>query len=83
MKFDKTKFLKTELGGSAVECVVAWNMALNDNDRKLSRLFNAQWEVYQIAVRQFYHIDIHFTRTSEYFGICDDNENFIYKELYN
>ena len=39
MKFDKTKFLKTELGGSAVECVVAWNMALNDNDRKLSRLF--------------------------------------------
>lgn len=34
----------------------------------------AQWEVYKMAVRQFYGIEYCFSRTDEYFGICTEDE---------
>lgn len=40
----------------------------------------AQWEVYKMAVRQFYGIEYCFTRTNEYFGVCSEDEtNWLFK----
>lgn len=33
-----------------------------------------RWEVFKLAIKQFYGIEFNFTRTDEYFGICDDDE---------
>lgn len=94
MKFNEKTFLKTELGANMTECVNAWDNALfeksnhsidTDEYRRACNVClwcQAQWEIYQIAVRQFYHIEIHFSRTDEYYGICTDNEKFLYKRSY-
>lgn len=89
MKMNKEKFLKTELGSSMIECVKAWDHWLTESKRYAHDLMTnreyksakeaatrcqAQWKVYQMAVRQFYGIEYYFTRTDEYFGICTEDE---------
>lgn len=88
MKLNKEKFLKTELGGNLQECVTAWdhwlselrkfNISTVNRDyhevRKAADWCQAQWEVYQIMFRQLYHVDYHFSRTDEYFGVCTEDE---------
>lgn len=34
-----------------------------------------RWEVFKLAILQFYGIEYHFTRTDEYFGICTYDES--------
>ena len=36
----------------------------------------AQWEVYQAAMRQFYGLHLHFTRTFEFLGVCSKDISF-------
>lgn len=94
MKLNKEKFLKTELGGNMVECLTAWDkwlielrkFSINDTDReyiktrKAADWCQAQWEVYQMAVKQFYGIEFFFTRTDEYFGACTyDESDWLFK----
>ena len=74
MKFNKQKFLITELGGSLQECITAWDKWLEIGDRKAALWCQAQWEVYKMALRQFYGIEYFFTRTDEYFGVCTEDE---------
>lgn len=86
MKLNKDKFMKTEAGSSMVECVTAWDKALTEQNRytwesrehkrarRAAEWCQAQWEVYQMMMRQFYGIEYHFSRTDEYFGICTENE---------
>lgn len=86
MKLNKEKFLKSEFGCSLEECVAAWDKWLEEqrnNDycsgeykrAMQSALWcQAQWEVYQMAVKQFYGIEYFFSRTDEYFGVCTDDE---------
>lgn len=69
MKMNKEKFLKTELGSSLQECITAWDKWLEVGDRKAAYWCQAQWEVYKMAVRQFYGIEYCFSRTDEYFGV--------------
>lgn len=41
-----------------------------------------RWEVFKLAIRQFYGIEFNFTRTDEYFGICNDDETiWLMKEI--
>ncbi len=75
MKMNKEKFLKTELGSSMKECVAALDKWLEVEDRKAALWCQAQWEVYQMALRQFYGIECHLTRTDEYFGIVTEDES--------
>ena len=71
MKMNKEKFLKTELGSSMIECAKAWDNWLSGPSGEETAIWcQAQWLVYKMAVRQFYGIEYHFTRTGEYFGIC-------------
>lgn len=74
MKMNKEKFLKTELGSGMEECIKAWDKNLKVGDRKAALWCQAQWEVYKMAVRQFYGIEYCFSRTDEYFGICTEDE---------
>lgn len=34
----------------------------------------AQFEVYQMAIKQIYGVEYHFTRTDEYFGLVTEDE---------
>ncbi|SCH39992.1 Uncharacterised protein [uncultured Clostridium sp.] len=94
MKLNKEKFLKTELGGDLQECVTAWDRWLTElrkmgqgcvsqeyhETRKAADWCQAQWEVYQTVMRQFYGIDYHFSRTDEYFGVCTEGgEDWLFK----
>ena len=86
MKMNKEKFLKTELGGSLQECITSWDIALDicskrrykeddyKRERKVADWCQAQWEVYQLAIKQFYGIEYHFTRTDEYYGVVTEGE---------
>ena len=88
MKLNKEKFLKSELGGNLQECVTAWDHWLTElrkfsidtvgqeyrEVRKAADWCQAQWEVFQTVMRQFYNIEYHFSRTDEYFGVCTDDE---------
>lgn len=88
MKLNKEKFLKSELGGNLQECVTAWDHWLTElrkfnintvgqkyrETRKAADWCQAQWEVFQMVMRQFYNIEYHFSRTDEYFGVCTEDE---------
>lgn len=84
---NKEKFLKTELGSSLQECIIAWDFWLTklqtngpewsaeyQSYRKSADWCQAQWEVYKMAIHQFYSIEYHFTRTDEYFGVVTEDE---------
>lgn len=73
-KLNKEEFLKTEFGGSLEECITAWDKWIEIGDKKAAYWCSAQWEVYQMALKQFYGVQYHFTRTSEYFGVCTQDE---------
>lgn len=89
MKLNKEKFLKTKFGSSMMECVIAWNHWIDQTSdviqhpeheeyiRTIKAVYwcQAQWEVYQMAVKQFYGIEYFMTRTDEYFGICTSDES--------
>lgn len=81
MKLNKKEFLKSELGTTLQECVKAWDFWLKirrrDNNEEVRKGLNwcqAQWEVIQIAIKQFYGIEYHFSRTEEYYGVCTEDE---------
>lgn len=86
MKMNKAKFLKTELGGTLKDCITSWDTALSNcrkygykteeykRERKVADWCQAQWEVYKMAIRQFYGIEYCFSRTDEYYGIVTEDE---------
>ncbi|MBR2401953.1 MAG: hypothetical protein IKB01_04160 [Lachnospiraceae bacterium] len=83
MKLNKEQFLKTEFG-SELECMItAWNQALEKHnrtgeDKDILRTLawcQAQWEVYRMAIKHFYGVEYHFTRTDEYYGLCTEDES--------
>ena len=74
MKLNKEKFLKTEFGGEMTNCIDCWDFYITEKDHSRAALCQAQWEVYQMAIRQFYGITYHFTRTNEYYGIVTEDE---------
>lgn len=83
MKLSKESFLKTEFG-SELECtIIAWDQALEKNDRtgankevlKTLAWCQAQWDVYQMAIKHFCGVEYHFTRTDEYYGLCTEDES--------
>ena len=71
MKLNKEDFLNSELGSNLLECIESWDWALRGGvkTKPLADWCQAQWEVYQIMFRQIFHINYHFTRTDERFGI--------------
>lgn len=87
MKLDKEKFLETELGSELDSCIRAWDEALDnqflypygtishENAEKIAHWCQAQWEVYKIAIKQFYGVEYWFTRTEDYFGLVTEDES--------
>ena len=92
MKINKEKFLKTELGSGLKECVIAWDRALDEcgkrrhseigcsKARRAADRCQAQWEVYQVVLRQFYGIEYHFTRSDEHVGVvAEDGGDWLFR----
>ena len=80
MKMNKEQFLKTEFGGELESTITAWDDALSRNreDKEVLRTLawcQAQWEVYRMAIKHFYGVEYHFTRTDEYYGVCTEDES--------
>ena len=79
-KLNKEKFLKTELGSSLKECIIAWDKWIAEGDRGAETWCQAQWEVYKLAIQQFYGIEYFFARTAEYFGLAtEDRSDWLFK----
>lgn len=94
MKLVKARFEKTEFGGQMVETVKAIDFYLKERShtsqwgepekyegltKDIDRLF-AQFEIFKLAVKQFYGVEYHFTRTDDYFGCCtEDGEDFLFR----
>lgn len=86
MKLNKEKFLKTELGSELKACIASWDQSLEASrkyeyyseeykrERKTAAWCQAQWEVYKMAIRQFFGIEYNFTRTEEYYGLVTEDE---------
>lgn len=86
MKMNKNNFLKTELGSELKCCIISWDKALDScrikeyyteeykRARKAADWCQAQWEVYKMAIKQFFGIEYCFTRTDEYFGLVTEDE---------
>ena len=92
MKLNKEEFLTTKLGKELKECLTKWDEALEARRRYLEwtaeyQMENMvavrcsiQYEVYQMALKQFYGIEYHFTRTDEYFGmVTEDESDWLFK----
>lgn len=94
MKMNKKKFLKTEFGSEFEESIRELNYSLNEISnisksklpaeyRKLENdiqyLF-AKWHVFQLALKQFYGIEYYISRTDEYYGVCTEEEDFLFKK---
>ena len=80
MKMNKEQFLKTEFGVELESTITAWYDALSRNreDKEVLRTLawcQAQWEVYRMAIKHFYGVEYHFTRTDEYYGLCTEDES--------
>lgn len=83
MKLNKEQFLKTEFGAELECTITAWNQALEKHnrtgeDKDILRTLawcQAQWEVYRMAIKHFYGVEYHFTRTDEYYGLCTEDES--------
>lgn len=79
----KKQFLTSEFGKELVSMIAAWNQALERHDRigedkEILRTLawcQAQWEVYRMAIKHFYGVEYHFTRTDEYYGLCTEDES--------
>ncbi len=92
MEMNKEKFLKSSFGSSLKECITAWNKSLYEigvfpegtieyiRSCEVASWCQAQWEVYQMAVEQFYGVIYDFSRTDKYFGICTaDKTDWLFK----
>ena len=77
MKLNVKKFMETEMGGELEETIRAWDKALDERRKATPGIRNCQdrWEVFKLAIKQFYGIEFFFTRTDEYFGVCSEDEN--------
>lgn len=86
MYLNKEKFLKTELGLNLIACVISWDKALDTISRyrccptltneyrrakETANWCQAQWEVYQIMLKQFFKADYYFIRTDDLCCIAD------------
>lgn len=94
MKLVKARFERTEFGRQMVETVKAIDFYLKERShtsqwgepekykrlsKNIDRLF-AQFEIFKLAVKQFYGVEYHFTRTDDYFGCCtEDGEDFLFR----
>ncbi len=86
--FNKEKFLKTDFGKSLKKCVVHLDAALilsgsfptgSDeliNARQNVKIHLGKFQVYQLALCQYYGLELHFSRTDDYFGVCTEDESF-------
>ncbi len=79
---NKQKFMRTEFGVAMERTIKRWDAALNvpkkDSKPEILRELawcQAQWEVYKLALKQFYGKEYFFTRTDDYFGICTEDES--------
>lgn len=92
MKLEKEKFLKIEFGGELESTIIAWDNNLEEQwlhgyaSEEYRRAMQsaiwcqAQWEVYRMAIKHFFGVEYHFTRTDEYFGLCtEDESDFLFK----
>ena len=78
--------MKTEFGAEMTNCIDCWDLYLSTKDYDSAKLCQAQWEVYQMAVKQTEkeragenYIDNDFVIANE-FGGCVENRT--YRDIY-
>lgn len=85
-----TKIMNTEFGGRLSGLVKTLDTAIQERaetsewrepgrygalDREIHKMMD-QLEVYKLAIKTFCDLEVCFTRTDEYFGLCTEDESF-------
>ena len=79
----KKQFLESKFGKELVSMITEWDQALEKNSRsgedkdilRTLAWWQAQWEVDRMAIKHFYGVEYHFSRTDEYYGLCTEDES--------
>ena len=93
MKLNVEEFMETEMGIELKATVTAWDRALSKRRKdadgfgfyhwdSICRECLSKWEVFQLAIKQFYGIEFWFTRTDDYFGACTEDESVWLMKVY-
>ncbi len=93
LKMNEKKFFKTEFGAELDQCVKALDKTLElrakaehfseewkKEQKALDELF-ARLDVYKQGLRTFYGLNLCFTRTDEYFGLCTEDESYFLMKI--
>lgn len=87
MKLNKEEFLQSELGRSLKERITEWDKALTALSKcgygtadyleaqEKAYTSSAMWDVFCMALKHFYGMEYHFTRTDVDFGVCTEDES--------
>lgn len=95
MKLNKEEFLQTEFGETLRETVDSLDKSLDEKSEtaqdptqysefaywnRVCKICTERWSIFQLAMKHFYGIDYHFTRTDEYYGVCtEDDKDWLFK----
>lgn len=80
-RMSKETFIKSEFGASWIETIKAWEFYLERHDDKETYALQSRHEAFQIAARQAYGFDYHFTRTETEYGlVTDDYNDWLFRE---
>ena len=62
--------------GYSVRCLQETRILPDEykRERKVADWCQAQWEVYKMAIKQFYGVEYCFTRTDKYYGLVTEDE---------
>ena len=95
LKMNKEEFMNTAMGVALWKTVKAIDFYCSEraktceweNPKRFEELKHyidrlmAKWEIFRLALKQFYGIEYNLTRTDEYYGVCtDDESDFLIKE---
>lgn len=87
MKLNKEEFLQSELGRGLKDCITQWDKALTALSKcgygtadyleaqEKAYTSSAMWDVFRMALKHFYGMEYHFTRTDVDFGVCTEDES--------
>ena len=91
MELNVEEFMKTKMGVSLYIIISRWDHASeheanNDSEcrywKDVCCVCQHEWEIFKLALKQFYGIEFFVTRTDDYFGVCTEDESVWLMKIY-
>lgn len=79
MKLSKQEMLKTKFGSAMEQTIKAWDIAIEQKDRKIIEYCGTYWEASKEALYFIYGKEFHFSRDETQCGVIDDDGEWLFK----